>query len=147
MLNIVNSTQSTPANTQTSMNPEFSGSFQDATLSQVTQTNSNQNDSQYLLNMIQLLTKELASARTEIERLRVQTAHLQEQLNQQNNTSNPTNPLNPLDFPPLQNTATTLLHSTPWYQPEKLQQIKDQLTAQQQQRRRLQRQEAAARLL
>ncbi|KAG0763416.1 hypothetical protein G6F57_003087 [Rhizopus arrhizus] len=146
MLNIVNSTQSTPANTQTSMNPEFSGSFQDATLSQVTQTNSNQNDSQYLLNMIQLLTKELASARTEIERLRVQTAHLQEQLNQQNNTSKPTNPLNPSDFPPLQNTTTTLLHSTPWHQPEKLQQIKDQLTAQQQQRR-LQRQEAAARLL
>ncbi|KAG1137689.1 hypothetical protein G6F37_011048 [Rhizopus arrhizus] len=34
MLNIVNSTQSTPANTQTSMNPEFSGSFQDATSSQ-----------------------------------------------------------------------------------------------------------------
>ncbi|KAG1375537.1 hypothetical protein G6F61_008389 [Rhizopus arrhizus] len=144
MLNIVNSTQSTPANTQTSMNPEFSGSFQDATSSQVTQTNSNQNDSQSLLNMIQLLTKELASARTEIERLRAQTAHLQEQLNQQNNTSNPTNPLNPSDFPPLQNTATTLLHSTPWHQPAKLQQIKDQLTAQQQQRR-LQRQEAAAR--
>jgi hypothetical protein len=146
MLNIVNSTQSTPANTQTSMNPEFSGSFQDATSSQVTQTNGNQNDSQSLLNMIQLLTKELASARTEIERLRAQTAHLQEQLNQQNNTSNPTNPLNPSYFPPLQNTATTLLHSTPWHQPEKLQQIKDQLTAQQQQRR-LQRQEAAARLL
>ena len=41
MLNIVNSTQSTPANTQTSMNPEFSGSFQGATSSQVTQTNSN----------------------------------------------------------------------------------------------------------
>ncbi|KAG1329777.1 hypothetical protein G6F62_007520 [Rhizopus arrhizus] len=48
--------------------------------------------------MIQLLTKELASARTEIERLRVQTAHLQEQLNQQNANSNTTNPLNPSDF-------------------------------------------------
>jgi hypothetical protein len=58
------------------MNPEFSGSFQDATSSQVTQTNSNQNDLQSLLNMIQLLTKELASARTEIERLRAQTTHL-----------------------------------------------------------------------
>ncbi|KAG1315808.1 hypothetical protein G6F64_000380 [Rhizopus arrhizus] len=43
-LNIVNSTQSTPANTQTSMNPEFSESFQGAMSSQVTQTNSNQND-------------------------------------------------------------------------------------------------------
>ncbi|KAG1144860.1 hypothetical protein G6F37_005919 [Rhizopus arrhizus] len=69
MMNIANSTQSTPANTQ-SMNPEFSGSFQGATSSQVTQTNSNQNDLQFLLNMIQLLTKELASARTKIERLR-----------------------------------------------------------------------------
>ncbi|KAG1138235.1 hypothetical protein G6F37_001796 [Rhizopus arrhizus] len=146
MLNIVNSTQSTPANTQTSMNPEFSGSFQGAMSSQVTQTNSNQNDLQSLLNMIQLLTKELASARTEIERLRAQTAHLQEQLNQQNATSNTTNPLNPSDFPLLRNTTTTLLQSTPWHQYERLQQIKDQLTAQRQQRR-LQRQEAATRLL
>ncbi|KAG0735466.1 hypothetical protein G6F62_011832 [Rhizopus arrhizus] len=96
--------------------------------------------------MIQLLTKELASARTEIERLRVQTAHLQEQLNQQNATSNNTNPLSPSDFPPLRNTTTTLLQSTPWHQSERLQQIKDQLTAQRQQRR-LQRQEAATRLL
>ncbi|KAG1497564.1 hypothetical protein G6F53_011947 [Rhizopus delemar] len=37
MLNIVNSIQPTPASTQTSMNPEFSGSFQGATSSQVTQ--------------------------------------------------------------------------------------------------------------
>ncbi|KAG1447746.1 hypothetical protein G6F55_010966 [Rhizopus delemar] len=146
MLNIVNSIQLTPANTQTSMNPEFSGSFQGATSSQVTQIDNSQADPQSLLNMIQLLTKELASARTEIERLRVQTAHLQEQLNQQSNVSNPTNHLNPSEFPPLQNAATALLQSTPWHQPEKLQQIKDQLTAQRQQRR-LQRQEAAARLL
>ncbi|EIE88242.1 hypothetical protein RO3G_12953 [Rhizopus delemar RA 99-880] len=34
MLNIVNSIQLTPANAQTSMNPEFSGSFQGATSSQ-----------------------------------------------------------------------------------------------------------------
>ncbi|EIE87857.1 hypothetical protein RO3G_12568 [Rhizopus delemar RA 99-880] len=95
-LNIVNSIQPTPANTQTSMNPEFSGSFQDATSSQVAQTVNGQTDSQPFLNMIQLITKELASARTEIERLRVHTAHLQEQLNQQNNTSNPTNHLNPV---------------------------------------------------
>ncbi|KAG1150757.1 hypothetical protein G6F37_009888 [Rhizopus arrhizus] len=115
MLNIVNSTQSTPANTQTSINPEFSGSFQGATSSQVTQTNSNQNDSQSLLNMIQRLTKELASARTEIERLRISSS-----------SQHP----------------TTLLQSIPWHQSERLQQIKDQLTAQQQQR-----QEAAARLL
>ncbi|KAG1051112.1 hypothetical protein G6F43_006669 [Rhizopus delemar] len=128
------------------MNPEFSGSFQGAMSSQVAQTDNSQTDSQSLLNMIQLLTKELASARTEIERLRVQTAHLQEQLNQQSNVSNPTNHLNPSEFPPLQNAATALLQSTPWHQPEKLQQIKDQLTAQRQQRR-LQRQEAAARLL
>ncbi|KAG0738168.1 hypothetical protein G6F57_012507 [Rhizopus arrhizus] len=33
MLNIVNFMQPTPANTQTSMNPEFPGSFQDATSS------------------------------------------------------------------------------------------------------------------
>ncbi|KAG1134375.1 hypothetical protein G6F42_000563 [Rhizopus arrhizus] len=123
-LNIVNSTQSTPANTQTSMNPEFSESFQGAMSSQVTQTNT--------------------SARAEIERLRAQTAPLQEQLNQQNATSNTTNPLNPSDFPPLRNTTTPLLQSTPWHQSERLQQIKDQLTAQQQ---RLQRQEAAAHLL
>ncbi|KAG1512430.1 hypothetical protein G6F53_005185 [Rhizopus delemar] len=146
MLNIVYSIQPTPANTQTLMNPEFSGSFQGAMSSQVAQTDNSQTDSQSLLNMIQLLTKELASARTEIERLRVQTAHLQEQLNQQSNVSNPTNHLNPSEFPPLQNAATALLQSTPWHQPEKLQQIKDQLTAQRQQRR-LQRQEAAARLL
>ncbi|KAG1498894.1 hypothetical protein G6F54_004767 [Rhizopus delemar] len=110
-LNIVNSIQPTPANTQTSMNPEFSGSFQDATSSQVAQTVNGQTDSQPFLNMIQLITKELASARTEIERLR--------------------------------NTATALLQSTLWHQTEKLQQIKDQSTAQRQQRR----QEAAARLL
>ncbi|KAG1549161.1 hypothetical protein G6F47_002729 [Rhizopus delemar] len=124
------------------MNPEFSG----ATSSQVAQTDNSQTDSQSLLNMIQLLTKELASARTETERLRVQTAQLQEQLNQQNNASNPTNHLNPSEFPPFQNTATALLQLTPWHQPEKLQKIKDQLTAQRQQRR-LQRQEATARLL
>ncbi|EIE89350.1 hypothetical protein RO3G_14061 [Rhizopus delemar RA 99-880] len=133
MLNIVYSIQPTPANTQTLMNPEFSGSFQGAMSSQVAQTDNSQTDSQSLLNMIQLLTKELASARTEIERLR-------------NNTSNTTNHLNPSAIPPLQNAATALLQSTPWHQPEKLQQIKDQLTAQRQQRR-LQRQEAAARLL
>jgi transposase-like protein len=34
-LNIVNSMQSTPTNTQTSMNPEFSGSFQGAISSEV----------------------------------------------------------------------------------------------------------------
>jgi hypothetical protein len=96
--------------------------------------------------MIQLLTKELTSARTEIERLRAQTEHLQEQLNQQNATSNTTNPLNSSDFPPLRNITTTLLQPTPWHQSERLQQIKDQLTAQQQQRL-LQRQEAATRLL
>ncbi|KAG1378139.1 hypothetical protein G6F61_006111 [Rhizopus arrhizus] len=45
MLNIVNFMQPTPANTQTSMNPEFPGSFQDATSSQVTQTDNSQNDS------------------------------------------------------------------------------------------------------
>ncbi|KAG1169345.1 hypothetical protein G6F36_012086 [Rhizopus arrhizus] len=132
MLNIVNSIQPTPANTQTSMNPEFSGSFQGATSSQVTQIDNSQADPQSLLNMIQLLTKELASARTEIERLRQRLESHK--------------PLNPSEFPPLQNAATALLQSTPWHQPEKLQQIKDQLTAQRQQRR-LQRQEAAARLL
>ncbi|KAG1464647.1 hypothetical protein G6F46_002674 [Rhizopus delemar] len=121
MLNIVNSIQPAPANTHTSMNPEFSGSFQGATSSQVTKIDNSQTDSQSLLNMIQLLTKELASARTEIERLRVQTAYLQEQLNQQNNTSNPTNHLSSSEFPPLQNTATALLSSTLWHQPEKLQ--------------------------
>ncbi|EIE76663.1 hypothetical protein RO3G_01367 [Rhizopus delemar RA 99-880] len=136
MLNIVNSIQLTPANTQTSMNPEFSGFFQGATSSQVTQIDNSQADPQSLLNMIQLLTKELASARTEIERLRQRLESHK--------------PLNPSEFPPLQNAATALLQSTPWHQPEKLQQIKDQLTAQRQQRRlqrRLQRQEAAARLL
>ncbi|CEG78794.1 hypothetical protein RMATCC62417_13346 [Rhizopus microsporus] len=130
MLNIVNSMQSTPTNTQTSTNPEFSGSFQGAMSSEVVQTNSNQNDLQSLLNMIQLLTKELASARTEIERLRVQTVYLQEQLNQQNAASNTANPLNPSDFPPLRNTVTILLQSAPWHQSERFQQIKDQSIAQ-----------------
>ncbi|KAG1047766.1 hypothetical protein G6F43_009805 [Rhizopus delemar] len=90
MLSIVHSMQPTPVNTQTSVDSEF---FQGVMSSQVTRTDNSQNDSQSLLNMIQLQTKELAFTRTEIERLRVQTTHLQ-----QNNTSNPTNPLNPFEF-------------------------------------------------
>ncbi|KAG1137823.1 hypothetical protein G6F37_006667 [Rhizopus arrhizus] len=45
MLNIVNFMQPTPANIQTSMNPEFPGSFQEITSSQVTQTDNSQSDS------------------------------------------------------------------------------------------------------
>ncbi|KAG1052341.1 hypothetical protein G6F43_005514 [Rhizopus delemar] len=102
MLNIVNSIQPTPANTQTLMNPEFSGSFQDSAPPGTTKSTEQ---------------------------------HLESH-----------KPLEPFEFPPLQNSATALLQSTPWHQPEKPQQIKDQLTPQRQQPR-LQRQEAAARLL
>ncbi|CEG74756.1 hypothetical protein RMATCC62417_09913 [Rhizopus microsporus] len=96
--------------------------------------------------MIKRLPTELAAAHVEIANLRQQVTQLQEQATQQSiNMNQPThheddNHLGPEDFPALPS------QTPPWHNPQRISQIKHSL-AEHEQQRRLQRQEAAARLL
>ncbi|CEG82008.1 hypothetical protein RMATCC62417_16140 [Rhizopus microsporus] len=99
-----------------------------------------------LLDMIKRLSTELAAARAEIANLRQQVTQLQEQATQQSTNMNQPNHheddnhLISEDFPALPS------QTPPWYNPQRISQIKRSI-AEHEQQRRSQRQEAAARLV
>lgn len=135
-----------PTNIVNSIASETSGMIHNTQLSQNGRTVDQPNNLQPLLDMIQRLTTELASARAEIDSLRQQMDKLQGQSAQQLSNSRATKSpkeadhLNHDEFPELPS------QMPPWHNPVRITQIKRSLVEHQQQRR-LQRQEAAARLL
>ncbi|ORE05300.1 hypothetical protein BCV72DRAFT_331361, partial [Rhizopus microsporus var. microsporus] len=129
-----------------SPNNETSGVFHNTRPTQNSNTNDQAHDMQTLLDMIKRLSTELAAIRAEIANFRQQVTQLQEQAIQKSTNMNQSNHheddnhLSSKDFPALPS------QTPPWHNPQRISQIKRSL-AEHEQQRRLQRQEAAARLL
>jgi ribosomal protein L37AE/L43A len=129
-----------------SSNNETSGDFHNTQPTENSNTNDQAHYMQPLLDMIRRLSTELAATRAEIANLRQQVTQLQEQVTQQSMNMNQhtyhedDNHLSSEDFPALPS------QTPPWHNPQRISQIKRSL-AEHEQQRRLQRQEAAARLL